>query len=334
MRSEHERHLDLFGSRVAIFLGDPPPSGRAHDNGIHLTSIETEAVLRRLHSQLTRFNPESELCRLNRNPSPVVEVSPSVLALAVAVVQAGELTNGLVDATLLRQIERCGYEASRVGVPPAPLREALLAAPTRRAANPAATRAWAEIEVDSESMTVTRPPGIGIDSGGVGKGLAVDLLAHRLAGYTSFAVDCGGDLRVGGSAGQPRRVEVEHPFPEYVGATETFDLTDGAVATSGIRKRVWRRGDGYAHHILDPSTGRPAWTGVIQATALAPTGVEAEARAKAALLAGPNGAGTWLEQHGGLLVCDDGAVNRFEQPRPASIGEVAVGLEQEPSCSR
>ena len=58
-------------------------------------------------------------------------------------------------------------------------------------------------------------------------------------------------------------------------------LTDGAAATSGVTRRGW--------HLIDPSTGRPARTGIVQATALAPTALEAEVRAKAALLAGPGG---------------------------------------------
>ena len=76
-------------------------------------------------------------------------------------------------------------------------------------------------------------------------------------------------------------------------------LTDGAAATSGVTRRGW--------HLIDPSTGRPARTGIVQATALAPTALEAEVRAKAALLAGPGGARDHLP-HGGLLVLDDGEV--------------------------
>jgi thiamine biosynthesis lipoprotein len=45
----------------------------------------------------------------------------------------------------------------------------------------------------------------------------------------------------------------------------------------------------------------------VQATALAPTGLEAEVRAKAALLAGPAAARDHLP-HGGLLVLADGEV--------------------------
>ncbi len=58
--------------------------------------------------------------------------------------------------------------------------------------------------------------------------------------------------------------------------------------------------------LLDPATGLPAYTGVVQATALAPTALEGEALAKAAVLSGPEGAAAWLP-HGGVLVFDDGS---------------------------
>ena len=57
---------------------------------------------------------------------------------------------------------------------------------------------------------------------------------------------------------------------------------------------------------VDPSTGRPAYTGIVQATALAPTAADAEVRAKAALLTGGDHAPLWLA-HGGVLVFDDGS---------------------------
>lgn len=111
-------------------------------------------------------------------------------------------------------------------------------------------------------------------------------------------------MRIGGSAGVARRVLVEHPFG---GATlHELSIVDGAVAvaTSGVSRRSWRDAAGAAtHHLLDPATGRPAWTGVVQVTALAPTALEAETLAKSALLAGPL-RGRERLVHGGVLVLD------------------------------
>ncbi len=98
-------------------------------------------------------------------------------------------------------------------------------------------------------------------------------------------------------------MEVSSPFGRET--LHVFQLHRGGVATSGIGKRSWIGADGRpAHHLLDPATGRPAFTGVVQVTALAPTAAEAEARTKAALLSGPDGAGEWLP-HGGVIVYDD-----------------------------
>jgi thiamine biosynthesis lipoprotein len=132
-----------------------------------------------------------------------------------------------------------------------------------------------------------------------------------VAGCESYAIDCGGDLMIGGSGGLPRAVEVRSPFGDEV--LHTFELVQSGVATSGIGKRSWLDGDGRpAHHLLDPATGRPAYTGVAQVTALAPSAAEAEARAKAALLSGPDAAARWLP-YGGLIVEDDGTCRMVER---------------------
>jgi thiamine biosynthesis lipoprotein len=87
----------------------------------------------------------------------------------------------------------------------------------------------------------------------------------------------------------------------------TFSLTAGSVATSGIGRRSWTvEGGRPAHHLLDPRTGAPAFTGIVQATAIAPTAAQAEVLAKAAVLSGPARAGEWLT-HGGVVVFDDGS---------------------------
>jgi thiamine biosynthesis lipoprotein len=154
-----------------------------------------------------------------------------------------------------------------------------------------------------------RKPGLRIDSGGLAKGLAADLIAAELAHFPAFAVDAGGDIRLGGSAGQPRAVAVEDPFGGAPLAE--LHLTAGGIATSGIGRRTWRGPDGApAHHLVDPASGLPAFTGIVQATALAPTAFEAEVRAKLAVLAGPGATRASLP-HGGIVVFDDGGIEEL-----------------------
>ena len=166
-----------------------------------------------------------------------------------------------------------------------------------------------------------RPPGVAFDGGGLAKGLCADMLAAALAEHDRFVVDCAGDVRVGGAEGVSRRIEVADPFGRGR-PLHSFAVAAGAAATSGIGRRSWLGADGRpAHHLLDPATGRPAFTGIVQATALAPTALEAEVLAKAAVLAGPDAAPGWLV-HGGVVVSEDGS-HRVLEPRAAALLSLA-----------
>lgn len=172
------------------------------------------------------------------------------------------------------------------------------------------------MEVDDRAGVICRRPGLELDLGGSVKGWAADLVAARLERHGRCAVDCGGDLRVAAGRGVPWEVRVRHPLTGAI--AHTLRVRAGGVATSGIDARLWQRPEGdFAHHLIDPATGSPAWTGLVAATALAPTALEAEALAKAALLSGP-AAGRRLRQgrHGGVLVHDDGAVEPVRRRSP------------------
>jgi thiamine biosynthesis lipoprotein len=302
---ESRRRFSCFGGTAEVHVGGRSPAGTAAP----VAALLAQGTLRSLHARLTRFDPASELSQLNAAPETVVYASRLLRRLARAVVEAGERSGGLVDATLVDELERAGYRASRAGVPGLTVAEILQGGWPARPARPRADDAWRRIVVDDGARTITRPPWLRIDSGGLGKGLAADLVANTLKLHPVFAVDCCGDVRIGGRARVPRRVLVEHPAGGE--PVHALQIVDGAVATSGITRRSWRDGSGaVAHHILDPFTGRPAWTGVIQATALAPTALEAEILAKAALLAGPVRGHELLGEHGGgVLVLDDGSVH-------------------------
>jgi FAD:protein FMN transferase len=299
MSAEAHRKFACFGGRA----------------GVHIRGVETGAAeeaadrarerLLDAHRKLSRFDPDSELSRLNRDPRAAVPATALLLALAAAVAEAGGRSDGLVDATMLAGIERAGYRESLGEQRPVPLAEALAGHGGRAPASPDPAARWRSVGADPEAGRVLRPPGVGIDSGGIAKGLVADLVAAELGAARAYAIDCCGDIRIGGSAGQPRRVAVDDPFGG--GPLGELRVADGAVATSGISRRCWVGPDGaVAHHILDPGSGRPAFTGLVQVTALAPSALLAEVYAKAALLAGPE-AGARRLPHGGVLVHDDGS---------------------------
>lgn len=309
---ERSARFDCFGSSCAAFVTGPGAEGSAQG-----AVARVERTLEQWHARFSRFLPGSELSLLNADVRVEVPVSPLMLRLAQAVRLAGARTGGLVDATMVDQIESAGY-TSDLGESLS-LASALALAPSRRPAAAASAPHWQSIEIDTARGILARPPGVRIDSGGLAKGLFADVLAARLQSHASFAVNCGGDLSIGGAEGIVRPVEVESPFDGRV--LHSFGVRHGGVATSGIGRRSWLDRDGRpAHHLLDPATGKPAFTGLVQVTALAPSAIEAEVLAKAAILSGPRHAARWL-QHGGVLVRDDGSHELVEQP-------VSVGLSQ------
>jgi FAD:protein FMN transferase len=287
------------------------------DGGVDAAALFTE-----IERRLTRFDPTSDLSRLNADPRACVPAAPLFRAAVSAALRAARLSDGLVDPTVLGAVRRAGYADSRAHVAAVALLPRLDSAPQRRPARPHPAAQWRTIEVDHAAGLIRRPPGLELDLGGSAKVWAADLVATRLGRHGRCAVDCGGDLRVvagrGARDGAAWEVRVRHPL---TGApAHTLCVRAGGVATSGIDGRLWEgpRGE-LTHHLIDPATGEPAWTGLLTVTALAPTALEAEALAKAALLSGPLAAQRWLRAHnGGVLVQDDGTVEPVGATRPWS----------------
>jgi thiamine biosynthesis lipoprotein len=309
MRDELNTRFDCFGSSCGAYV-----AGDGQEGSARAVFALVRRELLAWHARFSRFLTGSELSLLNGDPRWAVPASAMMISFAQAVREAGSLTRGLVDATLVDQIERAGYTEDLRD--PLPLARALALAPARKPAAAAIAAGWRQLEVDLAHSTIARPPGVKLDSGGLAKGLFADVLAERLSGHASFAIDCAGDLAIGGAGEIVRPVDVESPFDGR--SLHTFHLRRAGVATSGVGRRSWLDARGRpAHHLLDPASGEAAFTGIVQVTALAPSALRAEICAKAAILSGPQAARPWLA-HGGVIVFDDGSHEAIE-PRSATI---------------
>lgn len=266
---------------------------------------EAVALVAELEASWSRFAAASDLSRVNADPRGVVPAPPLLLRAIAAALDAARASGGLVDPTLAAALIAHGYDRSFDALDPRGVEAVPSQAP--------ATGTWRDVHVDLLAGTVTRPPGVQLDLGGIGKGLAADLVVARLADRAEHVVvSLGGDLAVGGADADAVAQPVEVLAPDG-SPLETLVVRRGGAATSGVTRRTWRTADGRsAHHLLDPRTGAPAQTGVLQVTALAPTAAEAERRAKHALLAGADDLTDILGRHGGLAVLADGTTLRRE----------------------
>jgi thiamine biosynthesis lipoprotein len=234
---------------------------RDADGGLDVRSVFAE-----IDHRLSRFDPRSDLSCLNADPRACVPAAPLLRTAVAAALRAASLTGGLVDPTLLGALRRAGYRESPTHILPPSLARGLGSAPPRRPARPNPVAEWRAVEVDDRAGVIFRRPGLELDLGGSVKGWAADLVAARFERYGRCAVDCGGDLRVAAGRGAPWEVRVRHPLTGAI--AHTLRVRAGGVATSGIDARVWQRPEGdFAHHLIDPATGTPAWTGLVAATA-------------------------------------------------------------------
>jgi FAD:protein FMN transferase len=160
---------------------------------------------------------------------------------------------------------------------------------------------------------VRAPRGTRIDLGGVGKGLAADLVARGLVdrGARTALVGMGGDLRARGEPPPDGWWDIPVLDPsDDTHIAFRFPLVDGAIVTSTIRIRQWTRGNRRYHHLVDPATGEPARTGIAAVVATARDAWWAEGVAKS-IISGGVDAGLQLARDVGVrawLFLDDGRI--------------------------
>jgi len=296
----------------------------------------TDTELARLDEQASRFRDDSEISAVHRTPGEVHILSEGLAEAIAVALAAARWTGGLVDPTVGSALELLGYDrdfaAIRNGgaMPPAPAR----------------VPGWASVRLDGRCLRLTA--GSRLDLGATAKGLGSDRAASAAAAAITgggVLVSLGGDIAIAGEApagGWPVLVADEQvpvsadsgsgragqvPEPS---AGQVVRLAAGALATSSIMCRQWRRGDHMLHHIVDPRTGMSAagpWRTVSVAAA---TCAEANAASTAAIVAGDR-AVAWLSRQGlpARLVGRDGSV-RFVAGWPEADG----GLVEAPQACR
>ena len=203
-----------------------------------------------LEDRWSRFRPASDVSLMNAMAGMPVRVEPETVLLVQRALDGCSVTDGRYDPTVLGAVVRAGYGRSY---------EQLADAAGEPSTDARLERGAARIVVDPAGGTITMPEGVGFDPGGIGKGLAADLVVVGLlaAGAAGACVNLGGDVRVDGASPDDAGwlVGLEHPFRDEPAAI--LSVRSGAVATTSRLTRVLANG----HHVIDPATGAPARTG-------------------------------------------------------------------------
>jgi len=285
-----------LGTTAVVAVTDPA----VRDEAGALLADELAAI----DHACSRFRDDSELTRLNAAPGEWRAVSPLFLAALDVALTAARTTDGVVDPTIGRALRVLGYDRdfAEVAADGAPLRVRVERTP-----------GWRAVQVDPGARRVRLPRGVELDFGATAKAFAADRAAVRIATATGAGVivALGGDCSIAGPppvGGWSIRVTDRHDAPAHEPGT-TIALTTGGLATSGTTARRWRRGGRPLHHVVDPATGWPADTVWRTASVVAPTCVDANVAATAAIVLG-HGAERALSARGlsARLVAVDGSV--------------------------
>lgn len=237
----------------------------------------------------SRFRPDSELNLLHaRAGQGDVPVSEDLHLLVSVMVEAHSWSAGDVDATVLGSMVAMGYDADF---------EVIRSTPMPASWERVPGHGMGGVRVGDGAVAL--PRGVGLDPGAIGKGLAGDIVTAEIAeaGAHAVLVTIGGDVVTHGTPPDTGEWRISL-CDDRTDAREEIDVITlsgeaRAVATSSTLRRRWSG----RHHVIDPRTGSPVASDVVQATVVADRGWRAEAGATVALVRGSSSA-AWLAERG------------------------------------
>ena len=279
---------------------------------------EVKALVDLAETRFSRFSPTSEISRLNQTAPAWTAVTSLTYDLLVDAAEAYHATGGLFNPFLAETMQTIGYDQSFEALTPVKDRSGIntcIAQKQDLFASPLPLPEQLEFDFATQSIKVAT--GATIDLGGIAKGWIAQRAANRLiaSGIKQGLIDAGGDVVLWGS--EPMQgswgVGVGHPLAEDQDIADLWLEGLTAIATSSIVKRRWQRsGELSAHHILDPRTGSPACSDLLQATVIGRDLVVAEQYTKLLIILGSAAGSRWIADRcpdlAYILVRSDGAI--------------------------
>lgn len=254
--SSTDKIISFSGTEMTIdyriLIGDFPSS--ANKNSIAKIIHDTFNEVNQVYN---KWNPESELSRLNRLKAHIkIPISTELEQLLLLTHHVVKLTEGRFDPTIEPLFSLWKKHLDQNKIPsPAEIQSI------------AHTIGWNKIHVEN-GLFYKDEDETSLDLGGIAKGYCVDLIVIRLnqAGFKNVFVEWGGEIRASGMHPDQRAWNI---FISHLGNTNPEDaiaivsLHDQAIATSGDYLQNWCIDDeGKSEkttffHIMDPATLQP-----------------------------------------------------------------------------
>ncbi len=261
----------------------------------------SEDRIKELESLWSVTDENSDIYKVNQNggiPTEIHEETAEILQFAL---DMANQTNGAFNPTISPVVTAWGFISGEYHIPTEDELTDLLQNIDYK-------------KVLLEENLVTLPEGMQLDLGAVGKGYTGDMIAGLLKeqGVTSALLDIGGNIQMVGRKpdGSRWRLGIQNPFGE--GSLGVLESEDGAVVTSGNYERYFIGEDGRQYgHIIDPSTGYPAESGLASVSIIAKEGKLCDALSTAIYVMGLEEATEYWQENGSfemLLVTDENEI--------------------------
>lgn len=289
---------------VYVFAMDTAMTLTAYGDGAEDALARAEARITQLDQQFSPTLEAGDVYAINHGNGDPVPVGQDTLSLLSLADNLSAVAGGALDLTTLPVVEAWGFLDRNYRVPPDETLHQLLELVDYR-----------KIQLNASAGTVTLPAGAKLSFGAVGKGYAGDQVLEILrdAGVDSALINLGGNVQLLGAKpdGAPWKVAIQSPEdPNAV--VGVLEATDCAVITAGSYERYFEDEKGNRYwHIIDPSTGKPARSGLLSATVVGPEGAVCDGLSTALFVLGPEKAiGLWRSMGGFefILVTDTGSV--------------------------
>lgn len=219
------------------------------------TTLElAEARIQELESLWSVTDEGSEIYAANHSNGAAADISADTEELLRFALDMARETGGALEPTIYPVLTAWGFTTDNYQIPEREELDRLLELVDYQA-------------ITLTDSTVTVPDGMMLDLGAVGKGYAADETAAILRenGVESALLDFGGNILTVGSKpdGTPWRIGVRDPdSEENLGVLE---VADQSVVVSGGYEKYFMGEDGQRYwHIIDPETGYPAQSGLVQ----------------------------------------------------------------------
>ncbi|QTX32250.1 FAD:protein FMN transferase [Aminithiophilus ramosus] len=238
---------------------------------------ETIALLGALERRLSAHLDDSEIGRVNADPSSEHPLSPETAQVLARALYWARRSDGAFDPTVRPLTLLWNGDGTRHR-PPSP--EAV--AEARRHVG------WDRVRLDGDILRLE--PSMGLDLGGIAKGYGADEAVRFLRdrGVTRAIVDLGGNVVVIGDrpGGGPWRIGIQDPQKERGERLGVLEGRDLSVVTSGNYERFFDWEGKRWGHIVDPATGWPSESDLLSVTVVCEASLDGDALATALFVLG------------------------------------------------